>query len=275
MSRVMDSRVIDEKEFNSAIARGFAVLECFDQQHVEMTLSQVATRTGLSPATARRCLYTLSILGYVRQHGRKFTLGARVLSLSSSYMRSSQIDEFLLPELRGLVDMFGDAASVAILDDNMVLYLAHTSRQNAVRPIAAIGVRYPAHATSLGKAMLAFTTAEIQNRFLALAPFAPLTDRTLATKQALVQALYEVRRQGYAIAIDELDYGIASLAVPIFDGEGQVVAAINTSGYSGRLSAESLIQDRLERVQLASRNITAKLSQYPMLVRTALTPPGR
>src|SRR5690606_33038494 len=86
MSSILGTTVIDEKEFNTAIARAFAVLESFDATNVEMTLSQVAARTGLTPATARRCLYTLSILGYIRQHGRKFTLGARVLTLSSSYM---------------------------------------------------------------------------------------------------------------------------------------------------------------------------------------------
>ncbi|AEQ50134.1 IclR family transcriptional regulator [Pelagibacterium halotolerans] len=274
MSSVLDGKVIDEKEFNSAIARGFAVLECFDSQNVEMTLSQVAARTGLSPATARRCLYTLSILGYVRQHGRKFTLGARVLTLSSSYMRSSQIDEFLLPELRQLVDVFGDASSVAILDENMVLYLAHTSRQSAVRPIAAIGARYPAHATSLGKVLLAHADSTTQNRFLATAPFKAMTDRTVTDQAEMLQVLKEAKRLGYALGIDELDYGIASIAVPVFDSEGRAVAAINTSGYSGRLSAEALIEERLSLLLQASRNITAKLSQYPVLVKTALTPAG-
>jgi len=275
MSSVLDAKAIDEKEFNSAIARGFAVLESFDNDNVEMTLSQVAARTGLSPATARRCLYTLSILGYVRQQGRKFTLGARVLTLSASYMRSSQIEEFLLPEVRQLVDVFGDASSVAILDEGMALYLAHTSRQSAVRPIAAIGVRYPAHATSLGKVLLAYADADTQNRYLATSPFAALTDRTITRKDDLWQTLKEVARLGYAVSIDELDYGIASLAVPIYDGSGNVVAAINTSGYSGRLSAQVLIEERLGRVVQASRNITAKLSQYPVLVKTALSPPRR
>lgn len=275
MSSVLDGKVIDEKEFNSALARGFAVLEAFDSEHVEMTLSQVASRTGLSPATARRCLYTLSILGYVRQQGRLFTLGARVLTLSSSYMRSSQIDEFLLPELRLLVDTFGDAASVAVLDDNMVLYLAHTSRQSAVRPIAAIGVRYPAHATSLGKILLAYADSTVQNRFLATAPFKAMTDRTVTDQPTMLQELKDARRLGYSVAIDELDYGIASLAVPVFDGEGRAVAAINSSGYSGRLSAEDLIEDRLSLLLQSSRNISSKLSQYPVLVKTALTPAGR
>lgn len=274
MSSAVDGRTLDEKEFVSAIARGFAVLEAFDQDNVDMTLSQIAARTGLSPATARRCLYTLSVLGYVRQHGRRFTLGARVLSLSSSYLRSNQIEEFLVPELRQLVDAFGDAASVAVLDGGMVLYLAHISRQNAVRPAAAIGVRYPAYATSLGKVLLAHASAEVQNRYLALAPFPPLTDRTLTKKTELIRALEEASRLGYAIAIDELDYGIASMAVPIFDAGGRAIAAVNTSGYSGRLSAPALVDTRLRHLQQAARNITAKLSKYPNLVRSALTPPG-
>ena len=272
MSSVLDAGVIDEKEFNSAIARGFAVLECFDQTHTDMTLSQVAARTGLSPATARRCLYTLRVLGYVRQDGRKFTLGARVLTLSSSYMRSSQIDEFLLPEVRNIVEAFGDAASVAILDEGMALYLAHTTRQSAVRPTAAVGVRYPAHATALGKVLLANADSVTLNRYVAQAPFTPLTDRTLTTKKEILAQMTEIKRLGYAIAVDELDYGIASIACPIFDAEGNVVASINSSGFSGRLSTAVLTEERLPRLLQASRNITAKLSLYPVLVRTALSP---
>ena len=275
MSSVLDAQGIDEKEFNAAVARAFAVLESFDEEHVEMTLSQVAARTGLAPATARRCLYTLSVLGYVRQHGRKFTLGARVLTLGASYMRTSQIEEFLLPELQHLVDAFGDAASVAILDEGMALYLAHISRQTAVRPVAAIGVRYPAYATSLGKALLAHADPEIRNRYVSMAPYKALTDHTLTTEEELLRAFREANRLGYAISIDELDYGIASLAVPIFDAGGRAVAAINTSGYSGRLSAQALVERRLDRLLQASRNISAKLEKYPALVRTAFVAQAR
>jgi len=273
MSSSVDGKPVDEKEFVSAIARAFAVLEAFDQDHVSMTLSAVAARTGLSPATVRRCLYTLSVLGYIRQNGRQFTLGARILALSSSYLRSNQIEEFIVPELQQLVDVFGDAASVAVLDDAHVFYLAHVSRQNAVRPVASVGVRYPAHATSLGKVLLAFASADIQNRYLARAPFERLTDRTITEGSELVQVLKTVKRDGYALAIDELDYGIASLAVPIHDADGNVVAAINSSGYSGRQTGEMLVEKRLARLQQCARNVSSKLARYPNLVQSALRPP--
>jgi IclR family transcriptional regulator, pca regulon regulatory protein len=273
MSSSVDGKPVDEKEFVSAIARAFAVLEAFDQDHVSMTLSAVAARTGLSPATVRRCLYTLGVLGYIRQNGRQFTLGARLLALSSSYLRSNQIEEFIVPELQQLVDVFGDAASVAVLDDGAVFYLAHVSRQNAVRPAASVGVRYPAHATSLGKVLLAFASADTQNRYLARAPFERLTDRTITTGTDLVQALKLAKRDGYALAIDELDYGIASLAVPIMDATGTVVAAINSSGYSGRQTAQMLVENRLAQLQQCARNISSKLARYPNLVQSALQPP--
>jgi IclR family pca regulon transcriptional regulator len=273
MSSSVEGKPLDEKEFVSAIARAFAVLEAFDQDNVSMTLSGIAARTKLSPATVRRCLYTLSVLGYIRQTGRQFTLGARVLSLSSSYLRSNQIQEFITPELQLLVDTFGDAASVAVLDDGMAFYLAHISRQNSVRPAASVGVRYPAHATSLGKVLLAFAAPEVQNQFLSRAPFAQLTDRTITAKDELVKALKLVARQGYALAIDELDYGVASLAVPIMDADGKVVAAINSSGYSGRQSAQSLIDNRLNQLQQCARNIGNQLVRYPHLVQSAFAPP--
>jgi len=264
----------DKKEFVEAIARGLAVIEAFDRNHAEMTLSEVAGRTGLSPATARRCLNTLVSLGYVRQVGRKFVLAARVLSLGSAYTRATQIEEFIVPELRKLVEQFGDASSVSVLDDRDILYVAHVTRQSATRPAAAVGVRYPAYATSMGRVMLAFAEPTYRDAYLASGPFAALTDRTATRPEDLARILAEVRRQGYSVVIDELDYGIAALAVPIRNGGGRVIAALNTSGYSGRLTPETLVEGRLLRLREAARAIEQTLETSPVLVHsTQLAPP--
>jgi IclR family transcriptional regulator, pca regulon regulatory protein len=255
-------------EFVEGLARGLSILESFDRTHAAMTLSEVARRTGVSPAAARRSLHTLVRLGYVRQLERRFVLSARMLALASAYLRAAGADELLLPELRRLVGRFGDASSVAVLDGTEVLYVAHHSEQRARRIMASVGITYPAHATSLGKVLLACLSPDRVSAYVAAANFRPLTDRTITDGKALAAALDEFRARGYATSVDELDYGVTSIAVPIRRADGQVVAAVNSSGYSGRITAEALVDERLEELRLASLRIGQMLDAHPALAQS-------
>src|SRR5690606_1949988 len=154
---MLDDTVTDTRpaEFVEALAKGLSILESFDAEHPEMTLSDVARRVGLSPAAARRALITLQAMGYVGQTNKRFHLRPKVMSLGSAFYFSARVDEVLQPELRHLVGRFGDASSVATLEGHDVLYIAHYSEQRARRPTAVVGARYPAHATSLGRVLLA------------------------------------------------------------------------------------------------------------------------
>ena len=255
----------DDKEFVDALARGLAVIECFDDTHPQLSLSEVARRAKLTPATARRNLHTLVTLGYVRKVGNEFLLSARVLALGSGYLRAAHVDDALMPELRRIVGLFGDAASVAVLAEDEVLYVAHVSEQRGVRPVARIGVTYPAHATSLGRVLLAGLAPDALDRYLARAKLEKLTEATCTDRAALRRLIAAARELGYATAVDQLAYGVTSLAVPIRGARGEVVAALNTSGYTGRLSIENLIDERLEELRIASRRIAQMLERYPAL----------
>lgn len=131
----MTKRKVD-REIVTGLVRGLAVLTSFDQSHSEMTLSEVARRAGLTAATARRSLHTLESLGYVRLVGRRFLLSAQVLAIGSAYLQAAQVDDVLMPELRRIVHLFGDAASVSLLSGKDILYIAHYSEQRAVRAMA-------------------------------------------------------------------------------------------------------------------------------------------
>jgi IclR family pca regulon transcriptional regulator len=260
MSSPSDGIAESDKEFVAAIARAMAVLESFDADRPEMTLSEIAARTGISPATVRRCLHTLTVLGYVRQAGRRFRLGPRVLTLAQGFTGANRIDELVGREVQRLVDAFNDPSSVAVLDGFQVVYVATIARPSALRPSARVGTRYPAHATSLGKVLLAFAPPEVRAAYLARPALEAPTDRTIADPARLAAALARVAEQGYAVSIDELDYGIASIAVPILDADGRAVAAINSSGYSGRQSEESLVRTRLAELRDCARTISARLA---------------
>jgi len=255
-------------EFVEALAKGLAVIEAFDEGHAEMTLSEVARRAGMSPATARRGLHTLTALGYVRHVNKRFMLGARVLQLGAAYLRTAHAEEILMPELHRLVHGFGDAASVAVLDRSDILYVAHHSEQRARRLTAGVGMSYPSYPTSMGRVLLAGLPPEALDACLSGLRTEKLTELTVTDRGKLKAIIAKARRDGFATAVDELDYGITAIAVPIHDYEGRVVAALNSSGYSGRVTIEEMIDKRLPELRESAARISHAIARYPTLARS-------
>lgn len=252
-------------EFVEALAKGLAVLEAFDAAHPDMTLSDVARRTGVTPAAARRSLITLMALGYVGQNGKRFHLRPKVMALGSGFYFAARIDEFMAPELRQIVDTHGDASSVAMLDGADVVYIAHHSTQRARRATAVVGARYPAHATSLGRVLLAgLEDAALEAVLAAMQPKA-LTARTVTDKAELRRLVLAARADGYAATVDQLDYGITALAVPIRAADGRVVAALNSSGYTGLTTPEEMVATRLADLRAAAGRLSAATARIPAL----------
>ncbi|WP_435258294.1 IclR family transcriptional regulator domain-containing protein [Thioclava sp. FR2] len=252
-------------EFVDALAKGLAVLETFDAAHPDLTLSEIARRVGVSPAAARRSLITLSVLGYVGQTGKRFHLRPKVMSLGSGFYFGARIEEFMLPELRQIVETFGDASSVAMLDGTDVVYIAHHSTQRARRATAVVGARYPAHATSMGRVLLADLQDAALDALLARMEPVPLTSRTIIDKAELRRLILKVRADGYATTVDQLDYGITALAVPIRSADGRVVAALNSSGYTGMVTPDDLVAARLGDLRAAAARLSAAASRIPAL----------
>ena len=255
-------------EFVEGLAKGLAVIEAFDETDDEMTLSDVARKVGSSPSSARRSLMTLMELGYVGLRGRSYFLKPKVLRLASVGYFTHKIERFVQPELHRIVDRFGDASSVATLDGHDVVYLAHVSVQRARRVTAMVGARYPAHATSLGRAMLAtLPDAALDAWFETLQPRA-LTGQTVVDKRALRGLVLQARDDGYATTVDQLDYGVTALAVPIRCAEAGVVAAVNSSGYTGMVTPEQLVGERLEALRDVAQTIATAVAHHPALAAT-------
>ncbi|MEQ5787931.1 helix-turn-helix domain-containing protein [Erythrobacter sp. NFXS35] len=258
-------------EFLSTLERGLRVLKVFDEDHPEMTLSEVAVRTALPPAVARRCLITLVELGYVGQHERKFLLRPAVLTIGSAFLASMQIEQVVLPPLQALRDQTGDSASLAVLSGSDILYVAHVSTDRRFRVAANVGTRFPFHATSLGKAVAAQLPEYERTALLAAAPFQRFTERTVTEAAALDERLSLIAARGYDSALDELDYGIVSVAVPVFGRDNRVIAAINCSTSTTRISQDELVRTRLPLLRNASGEIEASLRRWPAL-ETSLRP---
>jgi IclR family pca regulon transcriptional regulator len=261
------SRDVSERNFVTALSRGLAVIRAFNRNRPEMTLTEVAARTQLSPATARRSLYTLQQLGYVSSHGRRFMLRSKVLDLGSAFWSSMKIEEVAQAHLREVVDAVSDSCSLAVLEGKDVLYLAHAASRRTVRMPAGIGARFPAYATSIGRAMLAWLDPPVLERYLDTVEMKPLTEHTVTDPARLKAILAEVRKNGYAATQDELDYGLSSVAVPVMIGE-RAVAAVNSSANSARFGKDELARIRVPILRRTAHSIAEALEQSPALLHS-------
>jgi len=262
-----------DREVVAGLSRGLRVLEAFNKSDRQMTLSEVARATSMSPAAARRSLRTLAQLGYVTNIDRQYLLSARVLSLSSAYLRSADIESTLMPELRRLVGLFGDTAGIAVLVNTNIVYVAHHCEPRGLRPVAATGVKYPAYPTSLGRVLLAALTEPDLDLYFASARFEKLTNVTETNERRLRAILRQVRRDGYSAVVDELFYGVTSLAVTILDRAGRTIAALNTTAYTGQMSADMLIRSRLSELQRSAVALQRIIGSHPMLQQALRTEP--
>ncbi len=252
-------------EFLSTLARGLSVLRAFTKERPEMTLSEVAAATSLNPAVARRCLNTLLQLGYVGRKGKLFLLTPEVMSFASAFLESMNLEEVVRPHLQEVRDSTGDSSSLAVLSGYDILYLVHVSTNRMIRLAAGFGTRFPAYPTSLGRVLLAWQPPERLDAWLAGVEMKKLTDKTVTSKAGLKRILQECRRLGYTSVQDELDYGIVSVAVPVFGDDGEIIAAINCSTATTRVNEDEMVATRLPTLQEAARRIELELRRYPIL----------
>jgi IclR family transcriptional regulator, pca regulon regulatory protein len=251
------------------LAKGIAVIRAFTREHPAPTLSDIARSAAVPAATARRCLLTLEDLGYVTRHGRSFLLRPKVLELGAAYLDSMDIEHLTKNHLEELARKTGDSAAMSVLDGNDIVYVARASVRTLLRLEAHVGSRFPAHATSMGRVLLAGLSPERLQRYFETARLEALTDQTVCDRAALRALIEECRRCGYSAVADELAYGVVALAVPVLDQAGRVVAALNTSSHSGKTTRARLVRDRLGMLRQLSRHISADLRAIPGLSLSA------
>jgi IclR family pca regulon transcriptional regulator len=233
-----------------------------------MSLSEVAAVTGMAPATARRSLLTLQVLGFVGSNGRRFLLRPKVLSLGSAFLMSMNLRQVAQPFLQDLVEEFHDSASLAVLDGGDVVYVAHASSKESVGFRAGVGYRSPAYATSLGHVLLASLDESQLQDYLSSGPFPAYTSKTCSDPDVLAEALRKVPEMGYAPIQDQFEYGVLAVAVPVKDEHGQVVAAVNCSSATTRVDMTQMLATRVPRLHEAARQIGLALERSPALIHS-------
>jgi IclR family transcriptional regulator, pca regulon regulatory protein len=247
-------------EFVQSLERGLAVIRAFDAEHPELTLSDVARATGLTRAAARRFLLTLVELGYMRTDGRLFGLRPRILELGYAYLSSLSLPEVAQPHLEALVAEVHESCSVSVLDGSDIVYVARVPTKRIMTVAISVGTRFPAYATSMGRVLLAGQPDEWLDEYLAKVDMRPLTRRTITDPAKLRNVLSRIRSQGYAVVDQELEEGLRSMAVPIHDTSGAVVAAMNVSARASRGTSEAIRRELLPALQAAAKQIEADLA---------------
>jgi len=249
----------EDKEFMATLAKGLAVLGAFDKQRPSMTLSQAAQAAGLSRATARRILRTLTALGYVEQSGRQFALSSGILRLGYAYLATQNWIEQATPLMRQLSEQFHESCSAAILQGTEIVYVARIPARRIMSVTLAVGTRLPAFHTSLGRIQLGFLDdAEFWRRLKSLC-IESYTPSTITDLQALFDRVQEDRAQGFSIVDEELERGLRSIAVPILDRSGQAVAALNLSTHSTRTTRNEMRDRFLPSLRTAAEQISASV----------------
>jgi IclR family pca regulon transcriptional regulator len=226
-----------DPNFMTSLARGLIVIQAFTQQSPQMTISQLSIRTGLSRAAVRRCLYTLTKLGFAgAEDGSRYSLRPRMLTLSQTYTASNMLSTAAQPILERMSAAHRESFSVATLDGDDIVYIARTSVTRVMAVDLHIGSRLPAYCTSMGRVLLAYLPTEQLEQYLARFTLTLHTTRTVNTVDKLRLALRNVRRNGFALVDQELEVGLRSIAVPVYAPSGRVVATVNLSGNAPRLS---------------------------------------
>ena len=250
-----------DPNFMTSLARGLIVIQAFTQQSPQMTISQLSVKTGLSRAAVRRCLYTLTKLGFAgAEDGSRYSLRPRMLTLSHTYTTSNTLSAAAQPILERMSAALRESFSVATLDGEDIVYIARTQVNRVMAVDLHIGSRLPAYCTSMGRVLLAYLPTEQLEQYLAKATLTPHTTRTITSVEKLRLALRNVRRNGYALVDQEYEVGLRSLAVPVYAASGRVVATLNLSGNAPRLSVLEMQSRFLNHLRNAANELSVFLN---------------
>ena len=257
-----------EGEFVEALARGLHVICAFSTSHLALTVSEVAEATDLARPTARRLLLTLENLGYVRSKEGVFMLTPKILELGISYINAQGMWDIAQPHLAALVAQTHESSSMSQLDGSDIVYTARVPVPKIIGLSVQIGTRFPAVATSMGQVLL----ADLPIKDLEIALRTPSQSRVIPrlkpTRKEIDATLEEVRARGWAMSDERLSFGIRSVAAPVFDASGHVIAAVNVTVNAAETSVADLKKSYLPLLLKTAEAITVDFVQVSSLPTT-------
>lgn len=249
-----------DPNFMTSLARGLAVVHAFQERKRQLTIAQISHRTEIPRAAVRRCLHTLIKLGYATTDGRTYSLLPKVLTLGHAYVSSTPLAVTAQPILDRLSEHVHEACSMATLEGDEILYIARSAiPQRLISVDLSVGSRLPAYCTSMGRILLAGLDDLALGDYLERAELHVKTSRTVHTVDGLRASIGHVREQGWVLVDQELEIGLRSIAVPLKDAAGQVLAALNVGTHVSRVSSQELESRYLPILLQASRELSTRL----------------
>lgn len=247
-----------DRDFISSLARGLAVLNAFSEKQRRLSIADVSHRTGIPRAAVRRSLHTLAELGYVAaDDARRYHLRPKVLSLGYTFLTSTPLVSVAQTVLDRLSQEVHESCSLAILDDQEIVYLARSTSSKIMSVILNVGRRLPAYCTSIGQVLLANLDEDARERYLAAVKFLPFTDRTITTPDKLRKLLAHVRDVDYAVVDRQMEGRLVTIGVPVRDKFGTVVAGMNVIVTAGRIPLGEMTPRFLPALQSAASELGA------------------
>lgn len=247
-------------EFVQSLQRGLDVIKAFSREDPQLTLSEIAGRTGLTRAAARRFLITLRDLGYVDSDGRRFSLSPRVLELGYSYLSSLPIWDVARPYLEELAAQVNETTSASVLDGTDIVFVARVETKRIMSMNLGVGSRLPAWATAMGRVLLASLPPGQLDAYFERATMLPLTERTVTDERSLRDVIADARDKGWTLVDQEVEEGVRSLAVPVFGSAGRAEAAVTVCSHAYRVTVERIQEEFLPLVRQASARITEAIA---------------
>ncbi len=249
-----------DPNFMTSLARGLAVIRGFSQEQRRLSVAQLSQKTGIPRAAVRRVLYTLGALGYAASaDGRHYALQPRLLSLGHAYLSTTPLVAAVQPYLEAVSAAVEESCSLATLEGDDILYLGRSVTSRIISVTLNVGSRLPAYCTSIGQVLLAELAAPELDAYLARVRISAYTDRTPASIPALRALLAQVRKQGHALAVEQMEIGVMSVAVPLRDVTGRAIAGINVIAQTGRGSPDDLLVRCLSPLKAAATELSAQL----------------
>ncbi|WP_238379772.1 IclR family transcriptional regulator domain-containing protein [Celeribacter ethanolicus] len=232
----------------SSLAKGLRVLECFGAKTPKLSITDVSKATGLDRATSRRCLLTLHAEGYADYDGKFFTLTPRTLRLGMGAISALPLPQIVQPWLDQLTEQIGQSCSVSILDGTEIVYLARAAQKRVMSIGLMPGSRLPAHCTSMGRILLGALPAEEARAIVEASDLSPRTRFSVTDPDEIMKRIGEAHTQGYAIIDQEVEIGLRSIAVPLVDGHGRIIAALNTGMAATQDKAQAMVPTYLPKL---------------------------
>lgn len=260
------TRERSEGDFVEALARGLSVIRAFSTSHLALTVSEVAEATDLARPTARRLLLTLENLGYVRSNDGVYMLTPKILELGMSYINAQGMWDIAQPHLASLVAQTHESSSMSQLDGSDIVYTARVPVAKIIGLSVHIGTRFPAIATSMGQVLLADLSSKELDNALKTPSQSRVVPRVRPSRKEIDAALEEVRTRGWALSDERLSFGIRSVAAPVRDASGKVIAAVNVTVNAAETSIADLKKSHLPLLLKTAQAITddfVRISRLP------------